>query len=59
MKIQVYIDKHYGTERIYPANDVAEKFARLVKQKTLCRDDITVIKSLGYEVEVLQREAAL
>ena len=59
MKIQVYIDKHYGTERIYPANQEGELFAQLVGQRTLTRHNIEVIKDLGYEVQVVQREVSL
>lgn len=42
-----------GPEEMFrPANDLAEKFADLLGQKTLTRNDIAKIRSLGYEIKL-------
>jgi hypothetical protein len=53
MKIQVSIKTVYGTERIYPVCDKAKVFANLVDQTTLSRRHIQLIKSLGYQIELV------
>ena len=58
-KIIVQIKHQYGTERIYPINQTAKTFAELSRKDTLSRDDITKIKSLGYDVEVHQETVKL
>jgi hypothetical protein len=52
-KIQVAIKQVYGVERIYPICEIAKKLNRLMNSKTFTRDNIQVIKSLGYSVEVI------
>ncbi len=42
----------YGRERIYPANQTADKFAALIKRKVFSIEDINIIESLGFKVEV-------
>ena len=46
----LYVKKKnvYGNELVYPVCKDAKLFANLTKQKTLSRDDILRIKSLGY-----------
>lgn len=51
--IRVEIKTLYGTERIYPVCTIAHRFARLLEKKTLSRDNIEIIKSLGFTVEVV------
>jgi hypothetical protein len=51
--LQVIIKNVYGVERIYPVNETAKKITSLTRKKTLDRDEIEVIKSLGYQIEVL------
>lgn len=51
--VKVTIRSVYGNERIYPANETAQKFADLACQVTLRRSDIEIIKSLGFTVEVV------
>lgn len=51
--IQVKIKNVYGVERIYPVNDNAKLLTTLLKKKTIDRDEIEVIKKLGYQIEVL------
>lgn len=63
MKIQVKI-KHAslgGMKMIYPACAFAKTFAELTRKSTLSIGDISNIKALGYEVEVIpnDEEAAL
>ena len=36
---------------IYPANDVAERFAALTGKKTFSRTDLANIKALGFAVK--------
>lgn len=52
MKIKVQIKNVYGQPRIYPACDTAKKFLRLTGGKTFSKQDIELIKQLGYVVEV-------
>ena len=58
MKIQVTIRKVYGRENIYPACEKADNFCRLLGQATLTHDNITIIKDLGYTVEVVSQHPA-
>ena len=51
--LQVIIKSVYGVERIYPVNDTAKLLTSLTRKKTLDRDEIEVIKKLGYQIEVL------
>ena len=53
-EIVVIVDEKYGLERIYPANEPAELFCRLLSQRTLTRRDIEIIKQMGYSVKVEQ-----
>jgi len=59
MIIQVSIQTVFGKEKIYPLCEKAKGFARLVKQKTLTREDIQKIKLLGYSVEVIKDDVVL
>ena len=52
MFITVAIRRIYGNETIYPVCDKAELFARIAGTRTLTREVIKQIKSLGYEVRV-------
>jgi len=51
--IQVKIKNVYGIERIYPVNSTAIFLTSLTRKKTLDRDEIEVIKKLGYQIEVV------
>lgn len=61
MKIQVKIKRNYGVKMIYPACAFAKTFAELTRKSTLSIGDISNIKALGYQVEVIpnDEEAAL
>ena len=56
MTIQVTIKNVYGNERIYPINQKAIWFTSLTNKKTLDRDEIDIIKKLGYQVEVVSEK---
>jgi hypothetical protein len=56
MTIQVKIKNVYGIERIYPINQKAIYFTHLTNKKTFDRDEIEVIKKLGYQVEVVSEQ---
>lgn len=47
----VSVIEYYGRETIKPECDLSKMFAELLKQKTLTRRDIEIIKSLGYEIK--------
>jgi hypothetical protein len=51
--IKVTIKTVYGKETIYPKNEEAKTFCELIGQKSLTRDNIKLIKKLGYNVEVV------
>jgi hypothetical protein len=51
--IKVKVKQVYGVERIYPVCDVAHKFNSLTPSKTFSRRDIDIIKSLGYQIQVV------
>lgn len=55
MSIQVFIDRSYGREIIRPACPKAEVFCRLAGQKTLTRQNVEWIKSLGFVVNVAHK----
>lgn len=42
--------EHYGRLTFYPESEQARKFAELLGQKTLTRENIEKIKSLGFKV---------
>lgn len=48
----VRVTKNYGNEAIYPGNEASKTFARIAGTKTLTRDTITLIKKLGYRIDV-------
>jgi hypothetical protein len=53
MKILVKIKSVYGNELVYPACDTSKKFASLTNSKTLTRNTLSIIKSLGYSIELV------
>ena len=59
MTILVTIKNNYGTEAIYPVCEKGIAFASLAGKKTLSRNDIALIKSLGFSVEVKQETKSL
>lgn len=53
MSIKVTIKTNWGNEAIYPACEVSKNFVKLTGRKTLTRFDISIIKNMGYSVEVM------
>lgn len=53
LKIQVYIKTVYGNELTYPFDENAKRFAELIRQKTFKPEHLDIIKSLGFEVELV------
>lgn len=51
MKLQIKIKSVYGVERIYPANDVAERMTKLIGQKTFTKEHLILIAGLGFIIE--------
>jgi hypothetical protein len=47
----VKIQNVYGVQKIYPANEVAELFAKIAGTKTLSGAVITYAAQLGYRIE--------
>ena len=55
MNITVRIANNFGNRAIYPVCDDAMTLAELAGTKTLTDDTITLIKALGYEVQIQQQ----
>lgn len=52
-KIKVSVKNVYGNELIYPECEQSKLLAQLTGRKTLTQDAISLIKQLGYEIEVI------
>jgi len=59
MKILVEVREVYGNRTVYPLCDTAKLFASLAGTKTLTHYALTLIKRLGYLIEVKQKEVTL
>ena len=46
----------YGVLKFYPANELAEKFCKLIRTKTLTESMILGIRDLGYTVVTNRNE---
>jgi len=55
MKLQVKIKNVYGLEKIYPICKQAILLADLAKQITFTGREISLLKELGYIIEVIQQ----
>lgn len=53
-EITVEVKQVYGKEMIYPVCDTAKLFTRFNNQKTITRNDLDIIRALGYTVAVQQ-----
>jgi hypothetical protein len=58
-EITVRVTKNYGVEAIYPADETAETFARMLGTRTLTRTALQHIKTLGYDIKVQEATLAL
>lgn len=59
MNIIVEIKNVYGSTQIYPVSQEAKIFARIAGTKTLTGTTISLVKQLGYEVEIQSPELSL
>lgn len=57
--IQVELRSVYGNKLLYPVNDTAKKFAKLLGVKTFNRQQVEDMKSLGYTVGQVVAEIKL
>lgn len=52
MKIKVRLTNVYGNKTVYPVCEIAKKLAALAETTTLTPRAVSIIKALGYEIEV-------
>lgn len=55
MPITVQVRNVYGNDLVYPADETAEKFARLLKVKTFNAFQLGMIRSLGYAIHTSEQ----
>ena len=53
IQIDLEIKYVYGTERLYPMNDAANKFAMLLGRKTLTREDVKTLRDIGLVIKFI------
>lgn len=51
MKITVYTKNVYGNNLIYPIGNLAHSFIKLTGTKTFSKYHLSIIKSMGIEIE--------
>lgn len=49
--LMVKLQNVYGVQKIYPANDVAETFAKIAGTKTLSGAVVTYAAQLGFSIQ--------
>ena len=54
--LDVSVFEVYGQKTIYPENETARRFARLLRQKTLTAEDLSLIGELGFYVNAIPRK---
>jgi hypothetical protein len=57
--IEVQVRNVYGNTLVYPANELARKFATLLGVKTFNRSQVLAMKDLGYVVGQVIGELAV
>ncbi len=55
-KILISIKNVYGKETIYPECETAKNLAEIAGQKTLTEKTISLIKKMGYTIELQQQK---
>ena len=55
MQITVEINNIYGVERIYAVCNNAKLITKLKQSKTLSKEDISILKELGYTIQTKQQ----
>jgi hypothetical protein len=59
MTITIEIKYNYGVCAFYPMCDISRAFARIAGTKTLTKDALNVIKTMGYTITQQTKEIAL
>ena len=54
MQLIVEIKNVYGVQRIYAVCNNAKLITKLKQSKTLSKDDISILRELGYQIETKQ-----
>ena len=54
MQLIVEVKNIYGVERIYAVCNNAKLITKLKQSKTLNKDDISILRELGYTIETKQ-----
>ena len=54
MQLIVEIKNIYGVERIYAVCNNAKLITKLNQSKTLNKEDISILRELGYQIETKQ-----
>jgi len=54
MQLTVEIKSVYGVERIYAVCNNAKLITKLKQSKTLSKDDISILRELGYTIQTKQ-----
>ena len=54
MQLIVEIKNVYGVQRIYAVCNNAKLITKLKQSKTLSKDDISILRELGYTIETKQ-----
>lgn len=52
-KLQVYERRNYGQSALYPAGPLANAISRLTGRKTLIESDISALRDLGFDFELI------
>jgi len=54
MQLIVEIKSVYGVERIYAVCNNSKLITKLKQSKTLNKEDISILRELGYKIEIKQ-----
>ena len=55
MQLIVEVKNIYGVERIYAVCNNAKLITKLKNSKTLSKEDISILRELGYKIETKQQ----
>jgi hypothetical protein len=59
MTITIEVKFNYGVCAFYPACDTSRAFAKIAGTKTLTKDALNVIKTMGYTITQTTKEISL
>ena len=57
--IEVEYIGQFGRKMFYPANDVAHKLAAFRKHKSFTKDEIDLLKDLGFQIKIRPKLAEI